>query len=409
MEPTLLLQLVSTKVQNRLVSALQRLTFDRDRSVSPQPVKGNHPTTPDPGIQAALYAAVEWLCLAQDASASADGGVARDYSLRGGWNFSYPETTGYIAPTFITLGRVTNNRTFIKRAKRMLDWLVSKQFASGAFQGGLVNAEPKTPVTFNTGQILIGLAAGCDEFGDEYLRPMLRAANWLVNTMDADGAWRKHPTPFASSGEKTYETHVAWGLYEAAKVTKDVRFSDAANRNLLWAISHQRPNGWFPNCCLAEPSAPLTHTIGYALRGILEGYEFSLDDRMLKAARKTATALAASVREDGYLAGRFDSDWKPTVQWSCLTGSVQIACCFFMLHRITGEADYLDAAKRINRYVRSTMLMDGARSVVGAVAGSYPASGGYNENRYLSWAAKFFIDSNLLELQATKRSFMPPQ
>ena len=39
----------------------------------------------DPGLEAVLSAATDWLCLAQDASASRDGGVARDYSLLHGW------------------------------------------------------------------------------------------------------------------------------------------------------------------------------------------------------------------------------------------------------------------------------------------------------------------------------------
>ena len=48
-----------------------------------------------------LHEVIDWLCRAQDHSASADGGVARDYSLIHGWATSYPETTGYIIPTFL--------------------------------------------------------------------------------------------------------------------------------------------------------------------------------------------------------------------------------------------------------------------------------------------------------------------
>ena len=36
----------------------------------------------------------------------------------------------------------------------MLDWLVSIQMPSGAFQGGTIGESPVVPVTFNTGQIL---------------------------------------------------------------------------------------------------------------------------------------------------------------------------------------------------------------------------------------------------------------
>ena len=39
-----------------------------------------------------------------------------------------------------------------------------------------------------------------------------------------------------------------------------------------WALTKQRVNGWFADCCLNDPTRPLTHTIGYALRGVIEGY-----------------------------------------------------------------------------------------------------------------------------------------
>ena len=55
----------------------------------------------DPGAEPVLHALLEWLSLAQDRSASADGGVARTFDLLRGWETSYPETTGYIVPTFI--------------------------------------------------------------------------------------------------------------------------------------------------------------------------------------------------------------------------------------------------------------------------------------------------------------------
>ena len=57
----------------------------------------------DPGLKVVIGACTDWLCAAQDHSASADGGVARDYSLIKGWATSYPETTGYIIPTMIEL------------------------------------------------------------------------------------------------------------------------------------------------------------------------------------------------------------------------------------------------------------------------------------------------------------------
>jgi hypothetical protein len=56
----------------------------------------------DGGAERCLRASLDWLAAAQDLSASADGASARHYSLVSGWGKSYPETTGYIAPTWLT-------------------------------------------------------------------------------------------------------------------------------------------------------------------------------------------------------------------------------------------------------------------------------------------------------------------
>src|SRR5215472_14509834 len=110
----------------------------------------------DPGIDAAVDAGVEWLGRAQDMSSTRDGGVAKHFSLINGWSSSYPETTGYIVPTLVSYAKISGDASYRDRGQRMLDWLVSIQFADGAFQAGSVGAKNLKPVTFNTGQILIG-------------------------------------------------------------------------------------------------------------------------------------------------------------------------------------------------------------------------------------------------------------
>ena len=94
----------------------------------------------------------------------------------------------------------------------------------------------------------------------------------MRDSQDDDGAWRKYPTPFAASGDKVYETHVAWGLLEAARHAPDEGYTEAAFRNINWALARQKENGWFDCCCLDNRASPLTHTIGYAVRGILEAW-----------------------------------------------------------------------------------------------------------------------------------------
>jgi hypothetical protein len=355
----------------------------------------------EPSPEAAIDAAAGWLCRAQDHSVTQDGGVARHFSVRTGWSASYPETTGYIVPTMLDLARRTGREEYRARAARMVKWLASIQMSSGAFQGGMVNQSPVVPVSFNTGQILFGLAASVREFGDEYRPALQRAADWLVASQDTDGHWRHHQTPFARSGDKTYYTHVAWALFEAERVQPGRSYAEYGLRNVRWALSRQRANGWVEDCCLTEPSRPLTHTLGYFLRGILEAYRFSPDANLLDAARRMADGLLGAQRTNGSLPGRLTATWKSATHSTCLTGNVQIAHCWMLLFQHTSDSRYLAAAQAANRFVRQTIRLDGSPDLRGGVRGSVPIWGDYAPYEYLNWAVKFFIDSQVFETDLT--------
>lgn len=353
--------------------------------------------TADPGCWAVVQANLDWLCAAQDHAKHHDGGVARDFSLVNGWASSYPETTGYIIPTVIDLAHRLKRDDLHDRAHRMLDWCLAIQFPEGGFMGGKIDSTPRVPVTFNTGQILLGLAAGTATYGDRYRDATLRAAAWLRDSLDDDGCWRRFPTPFATPGEKAYETHVSWGLFEAERVAPGHGFGDAGLRQTAWALTKQQPNGWFASNCLVRAEAPLTHTIGYVLRGVVEAWRLSADRRWLDAACRTADALVHVIDPEGRLPGRLDAQFKAAADYVCLTGSVQIAHSLILLHQVTGRDNYLAAARRANQYVRRSVRLDGPPTQRGGVKGSFPVDGEYGQWEYLNWAAKFCIDSQLAE------------
>ena len=350
----------------------------------------------DPGTTHVLPALVAWLYRAQDRSKSGDGGVARDFSLLHGWASSYPETTGYIVPTLLQYARRTGDNDVRERALRMTDWLVSIQMDSGAFQGGKVDSQPVVPVTFNTGQVLLGLAAAQAETG-RYLASMRRAADWLVQTQDADGCWRRHQSPFAMYGDKEYETHVAWALFEAARLDPGRGYEEAGLANIRWALGSLASNGWFARCCLVDPARPLTHTIGYALRGVLEAHRFSNDPAFLEVAQRTAKGLMGAMRDDGFLPGRLGADWSAAADWACLTGTAQVAHCLLLLHESTGKREYLESATVACSYLRRTVRLDGPLDMRGGVKGSFPVDGAYGRYEYVSWGAKFLADALMLE------------
>jgi uncharacterized protein YyaL (SSP411 family) len=165
-----------------------------------------------------------------------------------------------------------------------------------------------------------------------------------------------------------------------------------------WALTNQAANGWLSHCCLSDPVNPLTHTLGYALRGMVEAYLASKDERYLRAACVTADGLLGAMQSDGRLPGRLDANWQPAADWVCLTGLSQIAESWLLLHRATGRADYKRAALLGNGFVRRTISVDGPPAIRGAVKGSFPIDGHYGRWQYLNWACKFTIDANRAEL-----------
>ena len=361
----------------------------------------------------ALRHAIEWICRAQDASG--DGGVARSYALgynrffrRRGWLPSYPETTGYIIPTMFDYARRSGREEMFARAVRMADWESEVQMPNGAVMGGTVDTPP-TPAIFNTGQVLFGWVRAFQETGDErYLSSAIRAGDFMLSVQDADGAWRKSLSEFASAAipSYTYNTRSAWGMLQLADASGRPKYRDAAVRNIEYALTQQQSNGWLANNCLWDASRPLLHTIAYSLRGIVEVGMAIGEPRYIAAARVGADALLLRQHADGSLPARFDRNWESTVTYSCLTGNVQMGTVWARLYEATGEEKYLDALARANRFTRSVQWM-GTRhpGLEGGISGSYPLHGRYGRFEVLNWAVKFFADSLMFESAlASKRA-----
>ncbi len=347
--------------------------------------------------------AVEWLKRAQ--YAGGDGGVARAYGVgwvpffgRKGWQPSCPETTGYIIPTFFDLAERLGQDDLRRRALTMADWELRVQMPTGAVMGGTVDEAP-TPAVFNTGQVMLGWQRALEETGhQQYQDGLERAARFLVAMQDGDGSWRRGNSMFALATSTTYNARTGWALLRYGKLVGCEAYQHAGIRNLEFTLSQQRDNGWFADNCLSQPDQPLTHTTCYAMEGLLGGYFELGDQRYLDRVRLAADALSRCIDARGRLPGRFDSSWRPTVTWSCLTGCAQLAGLLLQLDRITGEAGYQAGARRLLAFLRSTQNCHSPDpGLRGGIKGSYPFDGDYGRFEILSWATKFFLDALLLE------------
>ncbi|MDQ7051463.1 MAG: hypothetical protein Q9P14_00640 [candidate division KSB1 bacterium] len=161
-----------------------------------------------------IQAAMDWLCQAQDATD--DGGVAARYRLDSGWMASYPETTGYIIPTFFNYAEFSHQSKYRARAIRMSDWLIEIQMESGAFPGHTLARKP-IPRVFNTGQIILGLLRAYQETNKTaYLQASIRAGDWLVSVQEPDGSWLRYTF---YNRTHVYHTCVAWPLILLSRIT----------------------------------------------------------------------------------------------------------------------------------------------------------------------------------------------
>ncbi|MDE2154344.1 MAG: hypothetical protein KGJ32_00395 [Xanthomonadaceae bacterium] len=347
-----------------------------------------------------LQAAAEWLARAQDATGC--GGVSAYYdAAKRQWAGAYPETTGYIIPTFLRYAQFSGQDDYRERALRMAEWETAIQLPEGGVRAGTLDSSSLVPTIFNTGQVLFGWLSAWQQTQDARFRDSAqRAADWLVAAQDPDGAWRRYASPFAAHGINTYNTRVAFALARASLVLQESRYLDAAVRNVQWALSQMRPNGWLENNDLEDNERPLTHTIAYATRGMLEVGLIAGNDAFVEAAARVAGAVAQTQRRDGALPGRLDCAWQAASRWTCVTGNAQMAIIWQRLAAETGERGWKPAAERANRFNLSIQDVTATdKAVRGGMPGSYPRSGGYMRNRYPNWAAKFCMDALMLQLQ----------
>ena len=350
-------------------------------------------------------AAVGWLLRAQQATP--DDGVSlgwfpceRDGR---GWRPSYPETTGYIITSLLEYAQRCADPEVQAAALRMARWEIDIQMPSGAVQGGPVcPPQHQTPAAFNTGMVLDGWCSAYAVSGDgDILHAARRAADFLMNDLDADGYFRTNGD-FVRAGElKTYTCLCAWSMYRFGELTGEAQYREAAIDSIEAALRQQRSNGWFAHNCLVRSDAPLTHTIGYTLQGVMEVGALARRTDFIAAVRLAIDRIREQMKPNGYLPGMFYDDWQPARLSSCLTGSAQLAIVGYRLAEIFGDESYRAFADRLLDYLKSLQdVTTPIEEVRGALPGSFPLFGEYMRGGYPNWATKYLLDALLLQLRA---------
>ena len=381
-------------MRNQIKRAVSSLSASRDRvkyrKYFPKP-DGNL------DLERHIAEAAAWLVRAQDSGN--DRGVAYGAVLGEDFLASYPETTGYIIPTFLQLSEYYGDPDYVRRAFEMGQWEVSVQLDCGAVMAGRADFADRRPAIFNTGQVLLGWAALLKVRQDESIwNAGVRAADWLMSKREDDGNWIEGNSPLARAGATVYNVKAAWGLAEFGAVINCSRYIEAAIDNAEFAIRRQLPNGWFEDCCLTDPESPLLHTIAYTMQGLMGIGRLTGRADLIRAAQRTADSLIALMQEDGFIPGEIDRGFKGAVDWCCLTGSAQTAIVWAELFEVTGSPAYRQALQRINRYLMSRHDTSSPLPTLrGGITGSWPVWGEYGRYKVLNWATKFFLDALLLE------------
>ncbi len=362
----------------------------------------DHAHSEPAGSDRHLDAAIGWLRRAQDVTG--DGGVSWGYHLRRGWSPSYPETTGYLIPTFLELAATGHGSDLRGRAERGIAFLAGVQLESGAFPADPVGAA-RRPSVFNTGQVICGLTAWYRVSRDERVRSMVcAAADWLVSVQDDDGAWRSHGY---LEYPVTYTAHASCWIAELGELIGDKRFTAAAAAHLDWVLRQQDPvSGWFERCGFSAldhaARRAVTHTLAYTLWGTLHSAIILNRGDAIDAVRRPARMAANIAEARGWLPGVIDAGWTSESGFACLTGNAQMAILWLRLRDLGIDDGMVAAADIVLARVAAAQrlgssISPGAR---GGIPGSDPVWGDYIPFAFPNWAVKFYIDALLARRRA---------
>ena len=152
---------------------------------------------------------------------------------------------------------------------------------------------------------------------------------------------------------------------------------------------------------------PITHTIAYTLRGLLECARL-IDDStelILKALDKAIDGILKNnpdIVSNGHIAAILNKDWKPTSSYSCLTGYAQLAIIFNRFSRIDRPERQTAVHAIVKRLKQHQNMLSSNKGICGGLPSSFPIWGDYIPFTILNWSTKFLVDLLLDRINSSK-------
>ncbi len=329
--------------------------------------------------------AADWLLYMQNS----DGGYSRKFSFIRGRDISYIETTGYIIPTMIAVGKYLDNQKYIDSALKAGRWLLEIQNEDGSFN----EIDTNKPFAFDTGQCLFGLIALYKYTHDQnYYKSSFRAVEWLAQNQEDDGSWQR----VAYHKQKhTYYTRVASAIYSFALISENETFKNVALKNIDWVVKNQLANGYFKYSAFSEGEDAYLHTLIYILEGVLDIYEYNGDQKLLDAILLNSEVFKnLNGNRDLILCSQYNQNFDCVNSERCMTGLAQWAGVALRIFEITGDEAYKHCAMNTLFYLKAKQMK--SSTMKGAFSASIPFWGRYGWFDFVNWTNKFFIDTMLM-------------
>lgn len=331
-------------------------------------------------------------------SMNADGTASRGHFhlIKRKWSPPYPETTGYLIPTFLRLSKTDNQLLhFETLAREMAEWLLTLQMENGAFPAGYFREGRKqTPSIFNSAQIMLGLLAAFENFKEpRFETAILKCCDFLKNEQQNDGSWNRFG--YGNNPFPSYYTRVGWPLILAGKTLGRPELIASGKRCLDHIATRSERAGEIKMAGFHLKDKAWLHTIAYTIRGFWEGHELLGEQRYADIVLELIEKLHQEHQATGKLSGMYNHQLKPLAAYRCLTGEAQLAIVVLKVFQKNRQEKWASFGEQLVRGLCKVQPRKDGLLLAGGIAGSAPIYGKYLPFKQLNWATKFFLDALL--------------